>query len=63
MKNFIVILLLVWAIKDCFTLEDVSAFLNSLPPERAVEAKVVVINSQRSFLGALSSPYQVFYRK
>lgn len=52
-----------WYMKDCFTLEDVTVFLNQLPPESAATAKVTTINSQRSFLGSMSSPYYVWYRK
>lgn len=52
-----------WAMKDCYTLDDVTAFLNKLPPDRATDAKVLAINSQRSFLGTWSTPYYVWYRK
>jgi hypothetical protein len=52
-----------WQMESCGTLEDVTDFLNKLPPERAIEAKVTTINSQRSFMGALSDPYKVWYRK
>jgi len=52
-----------WVMQGCFTLQDVTDFLNKLPPERAIEAKVVAINSQRSFLGSLSTPYYVWYRR
>lgn len=52
-----------WAMKDCFTLDDVTKFLNALPPDRAADAKVLAINSQRSFLGAMDTPYYVWYRK
>lgn len=51
-----------WAMKDCFTLGCVTDCLNSLPPDRAGEAKVLAINSQRSMLGALSNPYYIWYR-
>lgn len=53
----------VWVMKDCFDLPCVTRTLNELPPDRAVDAKVIAINSQRSFLGALSSPYYIWYRK
>lgn len=52
-----------WAMKDCYTLDDVTAFLNTLPTDRAVDAKVLAINSQRSFLGSMSTPYYVWYRR
>lgn len=52
-----------WAMKDCYTLDDVTAFLNSLPADKADDAKVLAINSQRSMLGALSNPYYVWYRR
>lgn len=52
-----------WVMKDCFTLEAVTDFLNTLPPDRAADAKVVAINSQRSFMGSLSTPYYVWYRR
>lgn len=54
--------LLTWVMRACFTLEDVTSFLNTLPTERALEAKVIAMNSQRSFLGMFSTPYYVWYR-
>ena len=60
---WIPLLALIWVIKPCFTLEEVETFLNELPLERALEAKIVVINSQRSFLSSMSNPYYVFYRQ
>jgi len=54
---------LVWHQHSCMTLDDVKAFLDKLPPDRALEAKIVVLNSQRSFLGALSEPYYILYRE
>lgn len=53
---------LTWKMEGCYTLDDVTVFLNKLPAERALEAKVVAINSQRSFLGTLSTPYYVWHR-
>lgn len=61
-KN-ILILLLVWVIQSFFTIDDMVKFLNGLPEDRAKEAKILVINSQRSFLSTLSSPYYLIYRK
>lgn len=52
-----------WVMKDCFTLDCVTETLNGLPLERALEAKITTINSQRSAFGALSSPYYIWYRK
>lgn len=52
-----------WQVQGCITLDAVTELLNSLPAERASEAKVTTINSQRSFLGPLSTPYYVWYRK
>jgi hypothetical protein len=54
---------LVWKMESCGTLDCVTAQLNRLPPDRALEAKVVVINSTRSFMGALSNPYYIYYRE
>lgn len=56
-------MLLVWVMQPCSTLEEVEKFLNKLPRDQAVLAKIVVINSQRSFLGVLSTPYYIFYEK
>ncbi len=50
-----------WIMKSCFTLDEVTSVLNALSPEQAASAKVTTINSQRSMLGALSSPYYVWY--
>lgn len=61
-KN-ILILLLVWVSQSFFTIDDMVKFLNGLPEDRAKEAKILVINSQRSFLSTLSSPYYLIYRK
>lgn len=63
MKKHWILILVVWVMKGCFTLDDVTTFLNSLPFQEALQAKVVVINSQRSFVGALSTPYYVWYPK
>lgn len=52
-----------WVMEGCDTLEQVTALLNRLPPDRATDAKVTTINSQRSFMGVLSTPYYVWYRK
>ena len=56
------ILVLIWLCKSFFTINDMVAFLNTLPEERAKEAKIFVINSQRSFLNEFSNPYYVLYR-
>lgn len=63
MKKFIAMSMLLWVMKGCFALDDVTNFLNSLPKQQALTAKVVAINSQRSFMGALSTPYYVWYNK
>lgn len=64
MKNILLsILAVVWIMKGCFTLDDVKRFLNTLPLSESLNAKIVVINSQRSFLGKLSTPYYVLYPK
>lgn len=55
------LVLLAWVIQPCGTLEEVAKFLNKLPTAQAINAKVVVINSQRSFFGVWSTPYYVFY--
>ena len=52
-----------WNIQSCGTLECVTEFLNKLPIDRAIEAKITTINSQRSFMGVLSDPYKIWYRK
>lgn len=62
MKKLIMLLVLVWVAKSFFTIEDMMRFINQLPLERAMEAKIIVINSQRSFLGAASDPYYLIYR-
>ena len=62
MKNLCLLILALWFMKPCFTLEDVTTFLNKLPEDSAISAKIVVINSQRSFMGTLSSPYYVYYK-
>ena len=48
-------------VKD--TIDDLVKGLNALPQERQMEAKIFVINSQRSFLGVASDPYYLVYRK
>lgn len=52
-----------WEMKSCGSLDCVTDFLNTLPPANADTAKVTTINSQRSFMGALSDPYKIWYRK
>ena len=63
MKKFLLAFSFLWLLKPCFTLEEVTKFLNSLSPGVADTAKIVAINSQRSFLGSLSTPYYVWYRQ
>ena len=41
LKNWALIVALVWTSKFCFTRAQVTQFLNQLPNERSVEAKVV----------------------
>ena len=53
---------LVWVVKSFFTIDDMAKFINTLPPGVASDSKVVVINSQRSFLGTWSNPYFLIYR-
>ena len=62
MKNKIV-LWLIWTMVSCSSLADVQKTLNGLTNSESLTAKIVVINSKRSFLGALSDPYYVFYVK
>ena len=52
-----------WQMQTCDTLDCVTDFLNKLPVQDALEAKVIVINSQRSLLGVLSNPYYIYYRR
>lgn len=47
---------LTWVREDCTLADCVTRFLNSLPPERAAEAKVGVARSG-------FPPYMVWYRK
>lgn len=51
-----------WVMEGCGTLDCVTALLNTLG-DRAIDAKVTTINSQRSFLGPLTTPYYVWHRK
>lgn len=50
----------VWVRKDCITAQCVTDTLNSLSPERALEAKVMAYSSNRTMLGAA---YGVWYRQ
>lgn len=52
-----------WVMESAYTLDDVTAILNKLPSGKAIDAKVLAINSQRSFMGSLSTPYYVWHRK
>ena len=61
--KWLAILALIWVSKQFFAINDMVKFLNDLPPDRALEAKVVVLNSQRSFMGKWSSPYVLVYRE
>lgn len=49
------LVVLVWAMKSFYTFDGVLAFLNQLPPERALEAKVACTD--------LTMPCYVFYRE
>ena len=51
-----------WDKQSCNTLDDVQSFLNKLSPDRALEAKVVTINSKRQ-MNFLCDAYVVFYRR
>ena len=52
MKRLLLILL-VWQTRSFFTSRGAAQFLNSLPPERAIEAKVIC---------ELGGPWYVVYR-
>lgn len=49
------LVVLIWAMKSFQTFDGVLEFLNQLPPERAVEAKVACTE--------LMQPCNVFYRE
>lgn len=60
MRNFLIALALVWVSKDFVWLKDLVTFLNTLPSDRAVEAKIVAVNSDRAItLFAYSLVYRV----
>ncbi|MGH7974867.1 MAG: hypothetical protein ACREBR_05030 [bacterium] len=63
MKKLLASLMLVWVMKGCYTLDDVTKLLNSLTPTQVASAKIVAINSQRSPLGMFSTPYYVWYQQ
>lgn len=63
MRKLLIVLALIWTSKQFGTIDDLVRFLNTLSDDRAKEAKILVINSQRSFLGVLSSPYFLIYRE
>lgn len=62
MKKWIWILSIIWVTKSFFTIDDMIDFLNMLPMQRQMEAKIFVINSTRSFMGKFSDPYYFIYR-
>ena len=62
MKNK-VMLWLVWTMVSCSSLAEVQKTLSKLTNSESLSAKIVVINSQRSFLGVWSDPYYIFYVK
>jgi len=55
MKALLKLFVLVWMVERCSTYNDAVLFLNTLPPERAVEAKIVATD--------WAMPVIVFYRK
>jgi hypothetical protein len=61
MSKWANILLAVWVMKSCNTLNEVIDFMNTLPADVAKEAKITTIGSYRAVVGVLSSPYYVFY--
>lgn len=50
---------LIWVSKGFLTVSATLDFINTLPLERAIEAKIIACNSQRMFF----DPYIVFYRE
>ncbi len=51
-----------WVYESYFTIENLMTALNALPVDKQLEAKIMVINSQRSMLGAWSDPYYLIHR-
>ncbi len=51
-----------WVYESYFTIEDLMTALNALPVDKQLEAKIIVINSQRSFVGIWSDPYYLIHR-
>ncbi len=54
---------LTWTYEQCYTLEAANAFLNKLSEDRAIEAKFVVLNSNRNIGGLFGCPYVIYYRR
>ena len=61
-KKWIWMFSIIWVTKSFFTIDGMINFLNTLPIQRQMEAKVFVINSTRSFMGNFSDPYYLIYR-
>jgi hypothetical protein len=60
-RNLLILISVVWILKAFFTLDDLGKFMNNLPLSEALNAKVIVINSQRSLAGFWSPPYYLLY--
>lgn len=58
MKCWIILVALIWITKGFYTIDDMVKFLNTLPVERQMEAKIIACNSQRMLLSA----YVLVYR-
>jgi hypothetical protein len=58
-KNWLILLTVTWILKSFFSLSELESFMNKLPLAEALNAKVIVLDSQRSF--ALNSPYYLLY--
>ena len=59
MKQFIIVLALMWVSNSYFTINDLVAKLNTLPVERQLEAKIIVVSNQPSWFGS----YYLIYRQ
>lgn len=54
-------LFLIWIMKTFVTLDSVTTFLNSLPVQQSLHAKIVVVDSQWTIFGPLTESYNIFY--
>jgi len=61
MKKILRVMLLLWVLRWFNTADELVHFLNTLPSDVAMSAKILTAPSQRNVLGWVGQPYGLIY--